>query len=148
MLARGVAAEKVNPTIDAQDAALDWFAGHKSLDLSAGLTFNPKMSPLEFEQFCAAILSRGGWNTTLTPGSGDQGADIVARRNGECLIVQCKLYSGPVGNKAVQEAHTAMVHVGGTRAAVVSNAEFTPQAQQLANTTGTELLHFTQLADL
>ena len=148
MIGRGIKPTLVSATIAGQDVALDRFAEAKARTLTSGLAYNPKMSPLEFEQFCAAILERNGWITNLTPGSGDQGVDIFAKRGGENLVVQCKLYSGPVGNKAVQEAHTAKVHMGASRAAVVTNAEFTPQAQQLAATTGTELLHYTQLGDL
>jgi len=146
MQARGVRVDLIEPTITALSAKLDSFAERRAGELTSGLEFNPKMSPLEFEIFCAAILQRNGWNTDLTPGSGDQGVDIVARRGNHILVVQCKLYSSPVGNKAVQEAHTAKAHIGASKAAVVTNAEFTPQARQLAATTGTALLHYTELA--
>ena len=148
LLARGVSFKRAQSTMGLNEPALDRYAEEKARSLTLGLTFNPKMSPLEFEQFCAAMMCRRGWTTDLTPGSGDQGADIIARRGGDTMVVQCKLYTGPVGNKAVQEAHTAMVHLGANRAAVVCSTEYTPQAQQLAATTGTELLHYTQLAEI
>lgn len=148
MYARGVQPSLVDPTTIFYRDDLEQFAKAKANEFIVGLSFNPKMSPLEFEQLCAGILQKSGWKTQLTPGSGDQGADIIAYRGNDSLVVQCKLYTTPVGNKAVQEAHTAKVHVGANRAVVVSNKGFTPKAQELAATTGTELRHYTELKDL
>lgn len=79
------------------------------------------MSPLEFERCCADYLALKGWNTRTTKASGDQGADVVAESQGAVLVLQCKLYSQPVGNDAVQQAFTARAFHDATRAAVVSN---------------------------
>jgi restriction system protein len=148
MYTKGIKSVLIETTIAAQRGALDRSVESKSRNLTAGLVYHPKMTPLEFEQFCASILDRNGWVTNLTPGSGDKGVDIIARRGPRVLVIQCKLYTGPVGNKAVQEAHAAKAHIGANEAAVVTNREFTPQARQLAATTGTTLLHFTELAEL
>lgn len=110
------------------------------------LYFSKKMSPLDYEKFCAQLLEQAGWETYLTPASSDQGADIIAIRNGVRLVVQCKLYSRPVGNRAVQEIFTAKEHQKAQIAAVASNAHYTRQAHQLAASTGVYLLHHKQLA--
>lgn len=107
-----------------------------------------RMEPLDYERYCAHILQKAGWRTTLTPTGSDQGADIIATRNTIKLIVQCKLYSRPVGNKAVQEVFTACKHQRGQLAAVVSNAGYTRHARQLAASTGVYLLHHHQLSTL
>jgi len=65
------------------------------------------ISPIEFEQCCADYLGLKGWNAATTGRSGDQGADVVARKASHLLVVQCKKYSRPVGNKAVQEVIAA-----------------------------------------
>ena len=96
---------------------------------------------LDYERFCAARLVQAGWRAHRTPASGDQGADIVAMRDGLRLVVQCKRLSKPVGNAAVQEAAAAQRYWSGDRAAVVSNAGFTPAARRLAAATGVLLLH-------
>lgn len=104
------------------------------------------MSPIEFEQCCADYLRLRGWESTTTKGSGDQGADVVARKNDILLVVQCKKYSNkPVGNKAVQEIIAAKAYMQATFAAVVSNQTYTPAARLLADKTGVFLLHFTEL---
>ncbi len=106
------------------------------------------MSPIEFEQCCANYLGLKGWEARTTKGSGDQGADVVARKATHVLVVQCKKWVRPIGNKAVQEVWAAKAHLGATAAAVVSNQTFTPAAWELAESTGVFLLHFTELRNL
>ena len=61
----------------------------------------------EFEKRCAAFLKTKGYHKiTVTPPSGDQGIDIIAYKSGLKYGIQCKYYSAPVGNKAVQEAYS------------------------------------------
>lgn len=104
--------------------------------------------PIEYERVVAGRLRSLGWDARLTPATGDQGADIVADKAGRTLVIQCKRYSQPVGNKAVQEAYAARRHQQAAAAAVVSNAGYTKSARQLASTTGVLLLHHRELATL
>lgn len=113
--------------------------------LEAGFNYNEDMSPLDYERFCAARLEAVGWTCELTKGSGDQGADVVARKNGTVLVVQCKKYGSPVGNGAVQEAVAAKGHLKAHFAAVVSNTSFTRSAVELASSTRTLLLNHSEL---
>ena len=106
------------------------------------------LSPAAFEAHCARILANAGWAARTTALTGDQGADIIAEKDGLRLIVQCKLLARPAGNKAVQEAHAAKTHFGARHAAVVTNADFTRAARDLAATTGVLLLHHSQLGDV
>lgn len=113
--------------------------------LEAGFNYSDGMSPIEYERFCAARLEATGWNCELTKGSGDQGVDVVARKGGTILVVQCKKYSAPVGNGAVQEVVAAKGHIKAHYAAVVSNAPFTRSAIELATSTRTLLLNHADL---
>ena len=99
----------------------------------------------DFEQFCAQELRRAGWQVTVTAASRDQGADLVARRGAERLVVQCKFLSRPVGNGAVQEVVAARSHVDCNRAVVVSNQRFTSGAAELAASNTVELRHWSEL---
>lgn len=101
-----------------------------------------------YETLCRNLLQAQGWQVETTPVTGDQGADLIADADGCRVVIQCKFYAKPVGNKAVQEAHAAAGFHAGDRAAVVSNAAFTRSAKQLADATGVLLLHHDQLADL
>jgi restriction system protein len=64
------------------------------------------------------------------------------------LILQCKLWNAPVGNKAVQEIAAAKSHYFAKGAAVVSNQSYTPSARVLAKSNGVLLLHHTDLVKL
>ena len=101
-----------------------------------------------YETLCRNLLQAQGWQVDTTPVTGDQGADLIADADGRRVVIQCKFYAKPVGNKAVQEAHAAMGFHAGDWAAVVSNAAFTRSAHQLARANDVLLLHHDQLADL
>lgn len=95
------------------------------------------MTGEDFEVFVAQILKKIGFiNIQLTKGSGDQGVDIIAERDSIKYAIQCKRYSQPVGNNAVQEVFAGKsfyhCHVG----AVVTNNYFTKSAKELAKENG------------
>jgi len=119
-------------------------------DLTDKLVFDENMSPTDYEYFCADILKSNGLDARVTKTSGDQGADVIVydENNLAIVVIQCKLYSNPVGNKAVQEIYSAKQHYGASRAIVVTNNTFTKSARQLANSTKVELLHHEDLYDL
>ncbi len=107
--------------------------------------FRPDMDPIDYEHHCALLLRRAGWDAQVTAASGDQGADVLARRNGAILVVQCKLYRGAVGNASVQQVSAARLHHRARFAAVVSNARYTAAAVALARTNDVHLLHHEEL---
>ena len=113
-----------------------------------GLGFSEDMDPVQYEHFCAAKLRRVGWDARVTTATGDQGVDIIAEALGKRMVVQCKLYSSPVGNGAVQEVIAGRQFQKANFALVVSNADFTPSARQLAQSAVVGLLHHDQLAEL
>lgn len=109
--------------------------------------FSEAMNPYEYERYCADLLCDMGWMARATKASGDQGCDVIAEKNGLKIVLQCKLYTKPVGNKAVQEVYAAKQHEQATHAAVVTNQTYTRSARQIASTTGVAILHHTQIKD-
>lgn len=92
-----------------------------------------KLDGYDFEEFAAFLLKGNGAEIiSLTKKSGDFGADIIIKFDGETIAVQCKRNSANVGVKAVQEAKTAESHYGTNRSAVLTNSYFTKQAVRLA----------------
>lgn len=93
-----------------------------------------KINGYEYEERVAKSLRKKGYsNVTVTPKSGDYGADIVAiNKMGERVCFQCKHYDGSVGISAVQEVNAANSHYGCTKAAVITNSKFTKAAKELA----------------
>ncbi|TNC09661.1 restriction endonuclease [Methylobacterium terricola] len=123
----------------------------EAASLSVGLPDEADTLPedgIAYERYCAALLERAGWEAHTTKAAGDQGADVVAERDGLRLVVQCKRYAKPVGNGAVQEVVAARSYWNADCAAVVSNAGFTPAARKLAAATDVWLLHHDALAEL
>lgn len=113
--------------------------------------FDPTKLPIngfEFEAWVADALGKFGWDAQVTQGSGDQGIDVIAQKQGKSIGLQCKLYSGAVGNKAVQEALAGTKYHGLDLGAVISNAEYTRSAKDLAATAGILLIAPSDLPDL
>ena len=113
--------------------------------------FDPSNLPFDghaFEHWVASGLQIYGWNATVTQASGDQGIDVVAEKDGKRLGLQCKLYSSKLGNKAVQEAYAGMAYHGVDRVGVISNANFTTSAKDLAASTGVLLLSHHDIPNL
>lgn len=91
----------------------------------------------EFEHFCANVLMRNGFeNTSVTSGSGDQGIDIIAYKDGIKFGIQCKCYSSDIGNKAVQEVYAGKTFYNCHIGVVLTNRNFTKSAVELARSNG------------
>lgn len=110
-----------------------------------GPKFREDMSPREFEHYCAAVLREMNWKARVTRASGDQGVDIVAEKRGMRIVIQCKKYSKPVGNRAVQEIVAGIAHEGARRGVVVATSEFTAAAVKLAASNEVLLLRHADL---
>ncbi len=107
--------------------------------------FTNDIDPVDFEHLCAERLRAIGWNARVTKGSGDQGADIVATKGADVMVVQCKRYAKPVGNKAIQEIVGAMRFYEAGCALVVATNGYTKAAQQLAKVNDVMLGHHDDL---
>lgn len=90
-----------------------------------------------FEYWCADLLRDNGFtNVSVTRGSGDQGVDVLAEKEGIRYAIQCKCYSHDLGNTPVQEINAGRTiyhcHIG----AVLTNRHFTKGAKEAAEATG------------
>ena len=93
-----------------------------------------------FEFFCADILLIEGYtNIRVTKASADNGVDIIAEKDGQDYIVQCKCLSHTCSNKAVQEIVSAKTIYKSKKMIVMCNRTFSMSATVLANTNKVEL---------
>jgi len=90
------------------------------------------LTGVEFETLVGKLLRTAGYDVQGTSTTGDQGADLIAKKDGRTVIVQVKRYQGAVGNKAVQEVISALSFYGGDEGWVVTNSSFTPSSIALA----------------
>ena len=109
----------------------------KEINHNNNISFIDEMDGHAFEYFCADIMRKNGFsNVEVTPGSGDQGVDILAVKDGIRYAVQCKNYATTLGNTSVQEVNAGKTfyncHVG----VVMTNSTFTNGAIALAEATG------------
>ena len=86
----------------------------------------------EFERFISLLFTKMGYMTEVTRGSGDQGLDVIAEKNGVKIGIQAKCYSNKVTNKAVQEISAALSHYNCSKGMVITNNYFTDSAVELA----------------
>lgn len=96
---------------------------------------------LDYELYVEKYLQNLGYIVTRTPKIGDQGVDLIAEKNEDRKAIQCKYYSKPVGNRAIQEVIAGANFYQCTSAAVISNSSFTKSARQLAENSNVELLN-------
>jgi restriction system protein len=108
-------------------------------------TISDSMSGYEYELYCARQLDKRKWRTRVTKASNDQGVDIVATKAGMRIVLQCKKYSKPVGNHAVQQIVAAIAHEDAERGVVVATSDFTRAARILAASNNVLLLHHSDL---
>jgi restriction system protein len=106
------------------------------------------MSGQDFEIYCEHILETQGWRVWRKGQTGDQGVDLIASYGGHRVAIQCKRYSEPVGNAAVQQIFTGMKYEECQSGIVVTTSAFTKSAIDLAGTIGIKLVHFQDLKDL
>jgi len=103
-------------------------------NVTSDLTAIDQMSGVEFEEFVAAQLRIAGWGVTHTASTGDYGVDLIARKDGTCMAVQCKRQAKAVGVAAVQQVVSGALHHRCNQSVVVTNQAFTKAARQLATT--------------
>ena len=93
-----------------------------------------EMEGHDFEYYCADLLKANGFSeASVTKGSGDFGADILAEKDGITYAVQCKCYDKPIGVKAIQEIYAGRDYYSRMVGVVMTNQYFTQPAVELAH---------------
>ena len=113
---------------------------NESIQSHSTKNYDDMMDGHSFELFCAELLRENGFeNVVVTPGSGDQGIDIICRKDDVKYGIQCKCYSKDIGNKAVQEAYSGAQFYKCHVPVVLTNRDFTPSARTAAEKTNVVL---------
>lgn len=95
----------------------------------------------EFEIFLKELYEELGFQVTLTPTTGDQGADLIIEKHGVKSVIQAKFYSSSVGNSAVQEVIGAIGFYNANKGIVITNNTFTKSAKELAKANNIHLVN-------
>lgn len=103
----------------------------------------------EFEHYCANLLDLLGYDdVTVTPGSNDQGADIIAAKGEYKYAFQCKRYNSVLNNKPIQEIATGRAVYQCDIGIVITNNYFNENAKIAAKSTGILLWDRDKLIEL
>lgn len=114
----------------------------------AELEFVDVMQGYEFENFLKTMFFYLGYDALVTKRSGDYGADLVLKKDGQVYAIQAKRYTKNVGSKCVQEVLASMKHYQADIPMVITNSHFTKQAEIMASENNVILVDRNELAIL
>lgn len=101
-----------------------------------------------FENLLYRLYTAMGYSVMKTGKTGDQGCDLVVNMGKQRSVVQAKCYNGSVPNAAIQQAVNALKLYNCTKAFVVTNLYFTPEAIQLAKVNNVGLVDGHRLREM
>jgi len=108
---------------------LSWL-GHEP-DRPTSMTIAEKLSAMsgtEFEQFVAKLFRKKGFIVELTATTGDHGIDLIVRKNNRQGVVQCKRWTGTVGEPVVRDFYGSLLNSGSKSGFIFTTSYFTSQA--------------------
>ncbi len=135
----------------------DWLSGHlqkikrnQLLNTRRGVASIRALSWQDFELLVGNAYQRLGYRLTETGGGGaDGGVDLILRKDGQKILVQCKRWnSGNVGATVVREMYGLMAHHQAHAVKIISASAFTKDAIAFAKGKPIELVDGTALCDL
>jgi restriction system protein len=102
----------------------------------------------QFEELVGEAYRKQGYSVTETGGGGaDGGVDLIIRKNGEKLLVQCKQWKlQKIGVKVVRELYGVVTAEGASGGIVICSGTFTRDAHDFAKGKPIELVEGTALA--
>lgn len=99
------------------------------------------LSSQDFERYIAEAYRRKGYTVEETGPGADGGIDLIARKNGETLLVQCKRWlTWKVGVRVVRELFGVVKAQGAANGVLVTTSKFTADALAFAKQTQLELV--------
>jgi restriction endonuclease Mrr len=84
----------------------------------------------QFEDIVALMFRRMGYDASQTAYTGDGGKDVIMRKDGKLIFVECKRYvSTPVGRPDIQKFHSAIITEKAHFGYFVTTSSFTSEAE-------------------
>lgn len=120
----------------------------KDILLNSGMDIVDKMTGEEFEKFLLVHFAKLGYAGELTPATNDYGADLILKKKKSKIVVQAKRWSSKVGIEAVQQIVGAKQYYNANECIVATNNFFTPNAKNLALSSGVDLWDRSKLIEV
>lgn len=110
------------------------------------------LTGIEFENLCQALLQKAGFDVETTKASGDGGIDLIARNNQPFFsgkyIIQCKRYTGSVGEPVVRDLYGVVMGERANKGILMTTGHFTVSAVRFASDKNLELIDGERMAKL
>ena len=107
------------------------------------------LTPEGFEEFVAELFEAMGYEVERVGGTGDEGADLLARRKGLLAVVQCKYHTrGVVGSPELQKFLGTVHHTRSHKGFFVTTRTFTLAAEKFVAEHPIELIDGPRLVEL
>ncbi len=106
------------------------------------------MNAVAFKEFTVSLFREIGYTVEITPETGDNGIDLLLRKNNQLIAVQCKRWSAPVGEPVVRDFYSALMSSGAQSGYVVTTSTFTSHAYAFAEGKPIHLVDLDALVDL
>lgn len=110
------------------------------------------LSGIEFENVCQQLIEKMGFSVETTKASGDGGIDLIANNNQPILsgryIIQCKRYSGSVGEPIIRDLYGVITSERANKGILMTTGYFTKSAISFAEGKQIELIDGDKLNEL
>lgn len=110
------------------------------------------MDGYEFEDYISGLFRRLGFEVEATNYSNDGGIDLVATYNQPVFsgkyIIQCKNWTGPVGQPEVRDLYGVVMDQRANKGILITPSDYTQQAYDFANGKNIELINGSILSGL
>ena len=107
------------------------------------------ISGIEFENICKKLIENMGFSVETTKASGDGGIDLIAYNHEPVLsgkyIIQCKRYSGSVGEPIIRDLYGVITSERANKGILMTTGYFTKSAIAFAEDKPIELIDGEQL---
>lgn len=101
-------------------------------ELSGKYSLNNITTGTQFELYLVNLFKDLGYKVKHNGKSGDQGCDLILKKEDYIYAVQAKYYTGKLSNTPVQEIAGALKYYNANQGVVITNSFFTPGAEELA----------------
>src|SRR5262249_61593891 len=106
------------------------------------------MTAVSFKEFTASLFREMGYTVEITPGTSDDGIDLLLRKNNQLIGVQCKRRNTPVTEPIIRDFYSAIRSSEAQSGYVITTSTFTSHAYSFAEGKPIQLVHLEHLLDM
>jgi Holliday junction resolvasome RuvABC ATP-dependent DNA helicase subunit len=106
------------------------------------------MTAVTFKEFTASLFRETGYTVEITPGTSDNGIDLLLRKNNQLIAVQCKRWNTPIREPIIRDFYSALMSSGAQSGYVITTSTFTSNAYSFAEGKPIQLVDLEALVDL